>query len=79
MAEGPAAGPAVNDELGDVLFSVVNVARHLGLDPEAALRDAAAKFRDRFRAMEALAAERGQGVDDDLWEEVKRMPHPHPQ
>ena len=39
---------ALNDELGDVLFSVVNVARHLGIDPEAALRDAAAKFRKRF-------------------------------
>ena len=55
-----AAAPAVNEELGDVLFSVVNVARHLGLDPEASLRDAAAKFRNRFIAMEALAAERGR-------------------
>ena len=36
-----------------MLFSVVNVARHLGVDPEAALREAAAKFRDRFAAMEA--------------------------
>ena len=66
------ASPAVNDELGDVLFSVVNVARHLGLDPEAALRDAAAKFRNRFVAMEALAAERGVPIDDTLWDEVKR-------
>jgi tetrapyrrole methylase family protein/MazG family protein len=76
MADGDAAGPAVNEELGDVLFSVVNVARHLGLDPEAALRDAAAKFRDRFRAMEVLAAERGVELDDDLWEEVKQGPEP---
>ena len=42
-----------------MLFSVVNVARHLGLDPESALREAAAKFRDRFQAMEALAASAG--------------------
>jgi tetrapyrrole methylase family protein/MazG family protein len=72
MAEGDGAGPAVNEELGDVLFSLVNVARHLGLDPEAALREAAAKFRDRFRSMEVLAAERGVEISDDLWDEVKR-------
>jgi tetrapyrrole methylase family protein/MazG family protein len=62
---------AVNEELGDVLFSVVNVARHLGVDPESALREASAKFRDRFLAVERLARERGVGVSDDLWEEVK--------
>ncbi len=49
----------MNEELGDVLFSVVNVARHLGLDPESSLREAAAKFRGRFVAMERLAAARG--------------------
>jgi tetrapyrrole methylase family protein/MazG family protein len=62
---------AVNEELGDVLFSVVNVARHLGVDPEAALRDASAKFRQRFMAVEHLAAARGVEVSDDLWDEVK--------
>lgn len=70
MSKG-GSGVAVNEELGDVLFSVVNVARHLGIDPEAALRDASAKFRDRFMAVERLAAERGVGVSDDLWDEVK--------
>ena len=73
LAADPGGGSAVNEELGDVLFSVVNVARHLGIDPEAALRDAAAKFRHRFTAMEALGAARGIPVDDDLWEEVKRQ------
>ena len=66
------------DELGDLLFAVVNVARHLDLDPEAALRGATAKFKDRFTAVEALAAARGLDLGaldlpglDALWEEVK--------
>ncbi len=65
-------------ELGDLLFAVVNVARHLGLDPEAALRGATAKFRDRFMAVERLAVERGVELSaldlrglDELWDEVK--------
>jgi tetrapyrrole methylase family protein/MazG family protein len=69
------------DELGDLLFSVVNVARHLGVDAESALRGATAKFRDRFMAVEALAAERGvalRSLDlaglDALWDEVKQRP-----
>jgi tetrapyrrole methylase family protein / MazG family protein len=69
---------AVLDELGDLLFAVVNVARHLKVDPEAALREATAKFRRRFMAVEALAAERGAELSDLdlsqldlLWEEVK--------
>ena len=66
------------EELGDLLFAVVNVARHLGVDPEAALRGATAKFRDRFAAVERLADERGlelAALDlaglDALWDEVK--------
>jgi tetrapyrrole methylase family protein/MazG family protein len=73
LADDPGAGSAVQEELGDVLFSVVNVARHLGLDPESALREAAAKFRGRFMTMERLAAARGVGISDDLWDEVKLM------
>ena len=68
------------DELGDLLFAVVNVARHLDIDPEAALRAATAKFRTRFEGVEALAAERGLAIDaldltdlDALWDEVKRF------
>lgn len=76
---GPSpAGPAVRDELGDLLFAVVNVARHLKVDPEAALREATAKFRRRFEAVEELAAARGVELAqldlaglDQLWEEVK--------
>jgi tetrapyrrole methylase family protein/MazG family protein len=66
------------DELGDLLFAVVNVARHLDLDPETALRGATAKFRRRFEAVEARATARGQSLEtldlaglDALWDEVK--------
>lgn len=50
-----AATPAAASELGDVLFTVVNLARHLKIDPESALRDTNARFRNRFRAMERVA------------------------
>jgi MazG family protein len=50
---------ALHDELGDVLFSVVNLARHHQLDPEEALRAANRKFERRFECMEKLASERG--------------------
>ena len=66
------------EELGDLLFATANWARHLGIDPEEALRLANAKFEKRFRAMEALAVKRGlvlKSLDaaawDALWNEVK--------
>jgi tetrapyrrole methylase family protein/MazG family protein len=75
-----ADGGAQQDELGDLLFACVNVSRHLGVDPEVALRTATAKFVARFRRMEALSggAEslQARGLDlaglDALWEEAKR-------
>ena len=76
-----AADDAVEEELGDLLFAVVNVARHLDIDPESALRSATMKFRDRFMAVERLAAARGlmlASLDlaglDSLWDEVKAGP-----
>ena len=70
---------AVRAELGDLLFAVVNVARHLGVEPEAALRAATNKFRTRFEGVEQLARERGLELRsatldqlDALWDEVKR-------
>jgi nucleoside triphosphate diphosphatase len=71
------ADPArIEDEIGDLLFAVANLARKLAIDPEAALRRATAKFERRFRRLETLADERGTGHDLDaleaLWQEVKR-------
>ncbi|MEO0983758.1 MAG: nucleoside triphosphate pyrophosphohydrolase [Pseudomonadota bacterium] len=68
----------IEDEIGDLLFVAANLSRRLKTEPEAALRRANAKFERRFRAMEALAAERGQdfaalSLDDQeaLWRAVK--------
>jgi nucleoside triphosphate diphosphatase len=74
--EKPGAREAVEDEMGDVLFAAANLARKLNIDPEAALRQATAKFERRFRHVEALAAELATGTDlealEALWQRVKR-------
>ena len=66
----------VAEEVGDLLFSVVNWARHLGVDPEAALRSANAKFEYRFAGMEAIAGPSfaSLSLDDKeaLWSRVKK-------
>jgi len=66
------------DELGDVLFTLVNVGRKMGIDPEQALRMTCAKFIRRFSAMEGFAAEAGReladmGIDEQeaLWRRAK--------
>ena len=80
LVEAIDAGDAVETtaELGDLLFAVVNVARHVGVDPELALRAASDKFRTRFEGVERLARE--DGIDlrsasldvlDALWDQVK--------
>jgi len=79
--EGEAAEGArarVVEEFGDVLFALVNVARYLQVDPEQALRAANAKFRRRFRHIEARARAQGRRLEDmtlaemdALWEEAK--------
>ena len=61
------------DELGDGLFVYVNLARHLKIDPEAALRGANAKFERRFRRIEALLAEAGRRPDEATLEEMDRL------
>lgn len=69
---------AVRDEMGDVLFTCVNLARHLGLDAEASLRHATEKFERRFRQMESSVSQRGGAIADlsaaqldQLWIEAK--------
>ena len=69
---------ALEDELGDVLFSVVNLARKLHTDPEVALHGATVKFIARFQQIEQLATERGLALEeltladlDALWAEAK--------
>jgi tetrapyrrole methylase family protein/MazG family protein len=64
---------AVEHELGDVLFSLVNLARHLHIDPEMSLRQAVDRFSDRFRAMEATGDLNGFTLDElnALWEQAK--------
>jgi tetrapyrrole methylase family protein/MazG family protein len=76
VAEAPP--DAIGDELGDVLFVTVNLARHLGVDAEEALRGATAKFRRRFGHVEQAVADRGlqwASLDlpflDTLWNEAK--------
>jgi ATP diphosphatase len=74
------ADPArLQDEIGDVLFVMVNLARHVGVDFSQALRHANAKFERRFRQMEQLAAadgtafnERALDEQEQLWQRAKQ-------
>jgi MazG family protein len=63
----------MEEELGDLLFAVVNLARFLHVDPEIALKKANAKFSGRFRAMERLASETGKALADVSREEMERL------
>jgi MazG family protein len=79
LKESLALGDANREEeVGDLLFVGVNLARFLGLDPEIALKKANQKFSRRFREMERIAASRGQALGErspeeleSLWNEVK--------
>ena len=66
----------IEDEFGDVLFTLVNLSRHLRLDPEQALRKATAKFERRFRQMEHDQPEPLNTLDDDAleaaWQKAKK-------
>ena len=83
-ANGKVAGKTdaaahVEEEFGDVLFSLVNVARRMGIDSENALRASCRKFRHRWAYMEAAAASEGQRIEElstarqnELWQAAKR-------
>jgi tetrapyrrole methylase family protein/MazG family protein len=72
----------IGEELGDILFMLVNVSRFIGVNPEDALRKTIAKFISRFRYIEMKAADNGRKVSDmtlsemdKLWEEAKEKGH----
>ncbi len=71
---------AIEEELGDLLFTVVNLARHLKVEPEMALRGANNKFEQRFRHIEAKAKEQGKAINqqssetlEEWWERAKQV------
>lgn len=77
-SDDTALDPHVKEELGDLLFSVTNLARHLKADSESALEGATAKFARRFRAVEARAKEAGRDLKgmslaemETLWDAAK--------
>src|SRR5213595_107587 len=79
-ATGNVQRGTIEEELGDLLFAVVNLARKLAIDPRAALERANDKFQRRFEAMEQLAEQRGVEIGrvgleelDKLWDEVKAV------
>jgi len=68
------------DEMGDILFASVNLARHVGVNPEQALRDSNRKFIARFEVVEALLRDDGKQMEDcsvdvllDYWQKAKQM------
>ena len=71
IAEGSAQ--ALSGEVGDLLFAAVNLARHLEVDPEAALRGANAKFERRFAHIESRLAEGGRTPEGASLDEMERL------
>jgi ATP diphosphatase len=81
--EAPLDRCKVEEELGDLLFVAANIARHLEIDPEGALRTANQKFTRRFRRIEALLAAEGRAPGqatlaemDRLWDQAKAEERP---
>ena len=72
-AANASATKRASEELGDLLFAIANIARHLGIDPEGALRDANAKFVRRFGSVEDALAKDGRKAEDATLEEMDRL------
>ena len=66
-------GDRIEDEIGDLLFTCVNLARKLKIDPETALRRGNAKFQRRFRHMERMLADQGRKVENTTLEEKEAL------
>ena len=64
---------AIEDEVGDLLFAVANLARHFDINPESALRRANCKFERRFRAVETMLAERGTSPAESTLDDMERL------
>jgi len=78
--QGNAGADALMDEAGDLLFAAVNLVRHAGIDPEAALRQGNRKFSRRFRMVEELCEAAGKTIAetdldtlDSYWDRVKEL------
>jgi XTP/dITP diphosphohydrolase len=76
---GDASKDRVEAELGDLMFSIINYARFLGIDPDNALTKTNKKFKKRFQSMETIITERGQKLTDldlkaldEVWNQVKK-------
>ena len=72
----------ITDEMGDILFASVNLSRHLGVNPEQALRDSNRKFISRFTLVEQLLQEDGKQMEDcsvavleEYWKQAKKIIH----
>ena len=80
LQKNPQNPSAIEEEMGDLLFAVVNIARHLHLNPEETLRKANLKFERRFRQVEQLIVSSGRELNqaslaemDLLWEQIKQQ------
>ena len=70
---GRADQDKIEEEYGDLLFVMANLARHLKVDPEAAMRRANAKFERRFRGIEQALGEQGRTPDDATLDEMDAL------
>ena len=72
-ADAEAEQQRIREELGDLLFAVTNIARHLSVEPEAALKLTNRKFRRRFRHIEQGLKARGRTLDAATLEEMEKL------